>query len=287
MKKIENQHFTGERALFRSQGLEISNCIFDDGESPLKESSDCVLDHVTFGYKYPLWYGKNHVVRDSTFLLMSRSGIWYTRDSKFYNLHIVAPKEFRRCENLFLENIIFDDATETLWTCKGIRMNDIHAKGDYLLKDCSDVEVSHLELDGNYAFDGGRNIHITDSTLNTKDAFWNCENVVIENCRIDGEYFGWNSSNITLRNCVISSHQGFCYMRNLKMENCTIEDGDLLLEYCENIDATIHSNLKSVKNPISGIIRLDGVSEMIRDDERIDLSKIHVLVRKGEIYEEI
>ena len=287
MKILKNEHFTGERALFRSHDLEISDCLFDDGESPLKESANCILDHVTFGYKYPLWYGKNHVVRNSTFLLMSRSGLWYTNDSSFEHLHIIAPKEFRRCRNIVLDDVVFDDASETLWSCNGVRMKDIKAKGDYLLKDSTDVEVDHLELDGNYAFDGGKNIVIRNSVLNTKDAFWNCENVLIEDCVIKGEYFCWNSKNITMRNCEISSHQGFCYIEKLTMENCTITDSDLIFEYCKDVDADIHSVLESVKNPVSGIIRSEGVKEMIRDDETIDLSQIHVMARKGDAYEEI
>ncbi len=287
MKEIRNQHFTGERALFKSRDLDIENCIFDDGESPLKESENCHLENVTFGYKYPLWYGKNHVVKNSTFLLMSRSGLWYTSHSTFENIHIIAPKEFRRCHDISLRDVIFDDASETLWTCDKVRMVNIKAKGDYLLKDSTDVEVDNLTLDGNYAFDGGKDIVVRNSILNTKDAFWNCENVLIENSVIIGEYFGWNSKNITLRNCRISSHQGFCYMKGLVLENCEITESDLTFEYCENIDVTINSRLSSVKNPISGTIRCLGVDEMIRDDDAIDLKKIHVLVKKGDEYEEI
>ena len=40
MNSITNQHFTGERALFKAQSQMIDGCIFDDGESPLKESHD-------------------------------------------------------------------------------------------------------------------------------------------------------------------------------------------------------------------------------------------------------
>ena len=40
MKKYTEQRFTGERALFQVSDLEIENCTFLDGESPLKESRD-------------------------------------------------------------------------------------------------------------------------------------------------------------------------------------------------------------------------------------------------------
>ena len=287
MDIYSNNHYTGERALFRLQNAVVKDCLFDDGESPLKEARNLKVENVTFGWKYPLWYGRHHEVRNCTFLEMSRSGIWYTHNSKFYDCHIIAPKEFRRCNNIYLENIIFDDAKETLWNCSNVEMKNVKAKGDYLAMNVQGLKVDHLELDGNYFADGASDIEVTNSVLNSKDAFWNCKNVTVRDSVINGEYFGWNSENVTLINCTISSHQGFCYMKNLTLINCTIKDSDLTFEYCENINAQINSSLSSVKNPISGEIRCEGVKEMIRDDERIDLTKIHVLVKKGDGYEQI
>ena len=37
-KQIHREFLTGERALFASNDLDIYDTIFDDGESPLKES---------------------------------------------------------------------------------------------------------------------------------------------------------------------------------------------------------------------------------------------------------
>lgn len=37
-KQIHQEFLTGERALFASNDLDIYDTIFDDGESPLKES---------------------------------------------------------------------------------------------------------------------------------------------------------------------------------------------------------------------------------------------------------
>ena len=39
-KLVKQQLLTGERALFASKDLHIEDSIFDDGESPLKESSN-------------------------------------------------------------------------------------------------------------------------------------------------------------------------------------------------------------------------------------------------------
>ena len=46
MKKIlENGTYTGERALFMSKDIHFLSCVFEDGESPLKESRDIDLDN--------------------------------------------------------------------------------------------------------------------------------------------------------------------------------------------------------------------------------------------------
>ncbi len=39
-KQIKRQFLTGERALFHARNLEITETIFDDGESPLKDSEN-------------------------------------------------------------------------------------------------------------------------------------------------------------------------------------------------------------------------------------------------------
>ena len=286
MTTYQNNHYTGERALFRLADATVDSCLFDDGESPLKEARNLTVTNTTFGWKYPLWYGKNHTVRNCTFLEMARSGLWYTDDSLFEDCHIIAPKEFRRCHNITLRHIVFDNAQETLWNCDGVSLEDVTAKGDYLCFNTDNVTVDNLKLNGNYCFDGSSNVNIRNSVLNSKDAFWNARHITIINCTIVGEYFGWNSEDVTLIGCHIQSHQGFCYMKGLKLVNCTISsDSDLIFEYCEDIDADITtSDIDSVKNPISGVIKADSVREIIRDDERIDTTKVRILVKEGESY---
>ena len=65
MEHYIEQRFTGERALFQSDGLELSYCTFADGESPLKESKNLVIHDSLFQWKYPLWYCQNVTVEDS------------------------------------------------------------------------------------------------------------------------------------------------------------------------------------------------------------------------------
>ena len=63
MKYVENNHYTGERALFKTSDTSFRNCLFDDGESPLKECKNLLVNRSSFGYKYPLWYGEKLYVK--------------------------------------------------------------------------------------------------------------------------------------------------------------------------------------------------------------------------------
>ena len=278
MANYFNEHFTGERALFKTKGAYIEDCLFDDGESPLKESKELDVVHSTFGYKYPLWYCDDVNVIDSTFLPLSRAGVWYTKNASFAHCVFQAPKLFRKCVNLSLKDVEFTDAEETLWWNDGVLLGDANVvNGPYFCKGSKNVEVDHLDLRGNYAFDGCEHVKVTNSVLRTKDAFWNCKHVRVENCYIEGEYFGWNSEDVTLVRCEIHSHQGFCYMKNVKLVDCRLVDTDLAFEYCEDIDAKVLTSIDSIKNPISGRIVCAGAGEVILDDPDVDHTKTEIL----------
>ena len=279
MKKIlENGVYTGERALFMSKGVHFFNAVFEDGESPLKESSDIDLDNSEFRWKYPLWYCQNVKCTKVSFLETARSGIWYTKHIRMIDCNIEAPKTFRRSEDIDLISVQLPDASETLWKCKGVKINHVYAKGDYFGFNSENIEIEDLYLDGNYCFDGGKNIIIRNSTLYSKDSFWNCENVTVINSTIVGEYLAWNCKNITFINCKITSHQGLCYIEGLKLINCELIDTDLCFEYCSDIDANIINVIDSIKNPTSGVIRAKGVKELILEEDKIDISKTKIIV---------
>ena len=263
---IKNQDFVGERALFMTNNAVIEHVLFHDGESPLKESSDLLINNCTFQWKYPLWYTNNVEVNDTTLLESARSGIWYVNHLKMNKCLIEAPKTFRRANDVVLNDCELPNASETFWKCTNIKLNNVKASGDYFLMNSSDVEIDNLVLNGNYFFDGGKNIVIRNSILNSKDSFWNVENATIINCKINGEYLGWNSKNLTFINCEISSLQGLCYIKGLKMINCKLLDTSLSFEYCEDIDAEIVDEIISIKNPTSGVIKCKGVKELIIND---------------------
>lgn len=264
-KQYREQRFTGERALFQSDGAEFYYCTFADGESPLKESKNLELRSSLFQWKYPLWYCKNVLVEDSTWFEMARAGVWYTDEIQVKRATIEAPKNFRRCRQLLLEDVNFPNAAETLWNCENVVMKRVTAKGDYFGMGCADMEVEDLTLVGNYSFDGVKNLVVRRAKLLSKDAFWNCENVTVYDSFISGEYIGWNSKNVTFINCTIESEQGLCYIENLVMKDCKLLNTNLAFEY-STADAEIDSHIDSVKNPISGSIRANSIGEIIFDN---------------------
>lgn len=275
-KKIDNQILTGERALFHSEDLTIEDCIFEDGESPLKESSNISIKGSMFKWKYPLWYCHHVSAECCTWFDMARAGVWYTEDIVVDQAMIEAPKNFRRCRKLTLTNTDFFNAQETLWQCSGVVLDHVTAKGDYFAMNSEDMRITHFKLDGNYSFDGCKNVEIRDSVLLSKDAFWNSENITVYDSFISGEYLGWNAKNLTLINCTIESLQGMCYIDNLVMKNCKLINTTLAFEY-STVDAEIKGGVTSVLNPSGGTISADMIGELILQKDMIDPEKTRII----------
>ncbi len=278
MKVVRQQRLTGERALFGSKDLIIEDTIFDDGESPLKESSNLKISGSMFKWKYPLWYCKDVEVKNSSWFEMARAGVWYTDRISVKDCLIEAPKNFRRCNGLTLEHVNFPNAAETLWHCSDVTMRRVFAKGDYFGMNSENITAEDFELDGNYSFDGAKNVQIKNARLLSKDAFWNAENVTVTDSFICGEYLGWNSKNLTFENCTIESLQGMCYIDNLVMKNCKLLNTTLAFEY-STVEADITSKIESVINPTSGTIRAESIGELILEKDRIDPGKTKIICR--------
>lgn len=269
---VAEQVLEGERAGFASRGIQFKNCVFSNGESPLKESSNIALDRCNFEWKYPLWYCEHVQVNNSFWLEMARSGVWYTNHIVVSDSVLQAPKNFRRCQDVTLENVTFTDAAETLWMCQDVHLSCVQARGDYFAMNSSDVAIDGLALTGNYCFDGARNVEVANSKLISKDAFWNTENVVVRDSVIVGEYLGWNSKNLTFINCTIESLQGLCYIENLKMVNCKLLNTTLAFEY-STVEAEIDSRIESVLNPKGGSIACESIDELVIEPDQVDPAK--------------
>ena len=281
MEERKAESFSGERALFGAHDLALTDCIFENGESPLKHSRNVSLSGAMFKWKYPLWYSKDVAVRDSTFFEMGRAGIWYTENVTVEDTAYLAPKGFRRCDGVVLKNVDFANAAETLWQCRNVRIDHVFAKGDYFAMNSENIEVSSLTLDGNYSFDGCRNVTVRSSRLLSKDAFWNCEDVLVENCYISGEYLGWNSKRVRFVNCTIESLQGLCFIEDLVMENCTLLETTLAFEY-STVTAEITGHIDSVKNPSGGVISAASIGEIILEADKVDPAATKILCRGKE-----
>jgi len=282
LEKYIEQRFTGERALFQSYNLDISYCTFEDGESPLKESSNLEISNSLFKWKYPLWYCNNVTMKDSVMFEMARAGIWYTNKLNMNNVIIEAPKTFRRCRDIILENVDMPNASETLWNCVQVTMKNVTAKGDYFAMGCSDMEIDGFTLVGNYSFDGVKNLTIRNAKMLSKDAFWNSENVTVYDSFISGEYLGWNSKNVTLIDCTIESLQGMCYMENVVLKNCKLLNTNLAFEY-STVEATVDSSIESIKNPYSGKIVAKSVGEVIFDNSEMKAENTKIITENGKV----
>ena len=280
-KEIRQGYLTGERALFGSKYLRVIDTIFDDGESPLKESHDIELFGSMFKWKYPLWYCQNIAVKNCTWFEMGRAGVWYTKHISVEDSAIEAPKNFRRCEDVTLKNVSFPNAAETLWSCDGVILDQVTAKGDYFAMNSQNMKITGLTLYGNYSFDGARDVEIHNSRLLSKDAFWNSENVTVYDSFISGEYLGWNARNLTLINCTVESLQGMCYIDNLVMKNCKLLNTTLAFEY-STVEADIIGKIDSVLNPSGGTIRADYIENLTIERDKVDPSKTNVICRQTE-----
>ena len=249
MKEIKQEFLTGERALFQGHDLRITDTIFDDGESPLKESRNIELYGSMFKWKYPLWYSENITVKNCTWFEMARAGVWYTKNMTVEDCAVEAPKNFRRCN------------------------------GDYFAMNSSNMTVTDLTLYGNYSFDGAKNVEVHNSRLLSKDAFWNSENVTVYDSFISGEYLGWNAKNLKLINCTVESLQGMCYIENLVMKNCRLINTTLAFEY-STVDAQIIGKIDSVLNPSGGTITADEIGILTVDKDKVDPSKTNIICPK-------
>ena len=274
MKKtvIDGQQFSGERALYKVSDLEINNSIFADGESPLKHSSNIDFENSVFKWKYPLWHSSNISIKDGAIFDGGRAGIWYTDNIKVNDTLIEAPKEFRRCTNVSLENVTFTNAQETFWNCNSVELKNVQATGEYFAMNSNDLKIDGLTLSGNYPFDGCKNVEVRNSKLLSKDSFWNCENVTVYDSYICGEYLAWNSKNVTFVNCIIESEQGLCYIQNLKLVNCRLLNTNLAFEY-STVEADITANNLTIKNPAGGKIKVNQLDELIMDETKINPEK--------------
>ena len=268
MEYIVGKRFGEERALYALSGARVENCSFsgeEDGESALKESHDIEVIQTNFHLRYPFWHTKRAVLENITMSESCRAPLWYAEDINLRGGSITGPKAVRECRNMHIESTHIESA-EFGWMCREISVEQSYVKGEYAFFHSQNLTMHHLHLEGKYSFQYVENMVIVDSNLDTKDAFWHSKNVTVRNSIIKGEYLGWYCENVTFENCVISGTQPLCYCKGLKLINCRMDGADLAFEKSE-VDATVTSEMISIKNPTSGRICVPRVQELIINDE--------------------
>ena len=281
---ISAKQFDEERALYNLTGADVTDCVFAgpaDGESVLKEARDVNVLNCSFSLRYPLWYVKKFTMQNGTMDELTRAAIWYAEDGEITDSILGGIKAVRECKNISLKGCRVN-SPEFGWKSQGIRLEDTEITSEYLFFDSKDVSLKNVKMKGKYSFQYMENLEIADCEFDTKDAFWHSKNVTVRDSVIKGEYLGWFSEGLTLVNCKIIGTQPLCYCKDLKLVNCTMEETDLSFEYSD-VEADIHGDVISIKNPKSGVIVVDSVGELVWDDPVMECNGKVVIRNKSKV----
>lgn len=267
MKTISDITLGGERPLFESHNLKLERVTISDGESAIKECSDIEAVDCKFEGNYPFWHVNHFLIDKCFFAVGARSGLWYSSNLKIRDTHFDSPKMFREMSHIDMKNITFSDADETFWRCSDIKGENITMEGGtYPFMFSSNIKIDGLKTNSKYVFQYVKGLLLQHADITTKDALWESEDVTVMDSRLDGEYLAWHSKNLRLVRCHISGTQPLCYCSGLVLEDCTFDPGcDLAFEYSD-LRATVLSDIKSVKNPRSGMIKAPKIGEIIIDE---------------------
>ncbi len=280
MKEIKNQEFGGERPLYASHDLLLENVTIHVGESSIKECSNIEAEKCTFEGKYVFWETNGFHVNNCHFAESARSSLWYSRGCRMTNCTVDAPKMFRRMDGIYVESTNFPNGEQFLWDCRNVHLKQVRIDNcDYVFMHSENILIEDYHQEGNYGFQYAKNVEIRNAVINSKDAFWEAENVVIYDSEINGEYLGWYAKNMKLVRCHLTGEQLLCYVDGLVLEDCTFgDDANLLFEY-STVNGNINGNVVSIKNPTSGIIKVDGkIGELVWDENQKQPADAQVII---------
>ena len=266
--KYINEKYDEERALYGVEDSEIVNCTFAgeaDGESALKECRNIKVESCLFELRYPFWHVSGADILDVTMTETCRAALWYDDHINIEKSTLHGIKALRECKNITLSHCDVD-SEEFGWRCENVEISGVTLKSKYPFFECRKMKINDLTMSGKYSFQYVENVEIRNSHFKTKDAFWHAKNVTVYDSVVEGEYLGWYSEGLKLVRCHIKGTQPLCYCKNLVLEDCTTEDCDLSFENSE-VRATLHGNIVSVKNPVSGYVKADSIGEIIWDEK--------------------
>ena len=267
MQIVENKSFDAERAFYGSHDIKIINCKFDgeaDGESAFKESSNVEAEKCFFNLRYPFWHDKTVTLNDCEMTSLCRAALWYSSNITIKNSIMHGIKALRECDNVVLQDVNVL-STEFGWLSKNINVTSSVAEGEYFMFKSENLYFKDVNFKGKYSFQYINNAVFENCVFETKDAFWHGKNITVRNSVVRGEYLAWYSENITFENCVIYGTQPLCYCKGLRLVNCEMHEADLAFELSE-VNATLTTPIISIKNALSGEIRVPSVSEIISDN---------------------
>ena len=267
MNIIRDKQFGGERPLFAIHDTRLENVTITEGESGIKCCTNIEADGCRFIGKYPWWHVGGSLITNCYFEVGSRSAIWYSNDMVMRDTIIDAPKLFREMNNVTVENVTFNDADETFWKVKILKIKNVTLhEGTYPFMFCENVFVDGLVSDSKYVFQYCKNVEVHNAKITTKDSFWEVENVTIYDSELNGEYLAWHSKNVRLVRCHITGEQPLCYAEQLVLENCTFgADSDRIFEDSD-VCATIIGSITEIKNPRTGSIVADHIGRITIDE---------------------
>ena len=253
--------------MFAIRDTRLENVTITEGESGIKCCRNIEADRCRFIGKYPWWHVDGSVITNCHFEVGSRSAIWYSNDMVMKDTVIDAPKLFREMNGLTVENVQFQDADETFWKVRDLKVRNVTLHdGTYPFMFCENVDVDGLVSDSKYVFQYCKNVTVRNAKITTKDSFWECENVEIYDSQLDGEYLAWHSKNVKLVRCHITGEQPLCYVEQLVLEDCTFgADCDRMFEDSD-VQATIIGAVTNIKNPRTGRIVCDSVGSVTIDE---------------------
>lgn len=266
--QIKGRQFDEERALYGSEHLLLAECSFDgpaDGESALKECSDISVQRSYFNLRYPFWHVHGLKITASEMTELCRAALWYSDNIKITGTKMHGIKALRECRDITIDSCDII-SPEFGWSVSDIVMTNTTAESEYFMLRAENIDFTDVKFKGKYSFQYIKNAVFERCEFDTKDAFWHAENVTVRNSIVKGEYLAWYSNGLTLENCVIIGTQPLCYCKNLRLINCEMRDTDLCFEKSD-VEATITTEVISIKNPRSGKIFVPAVGEIIMDDK--------------------
>ena len=264
MELIQNQTFDQERALYSQKDLVVENCFFDgpqDGESAFKEAKNIDVKNSYFNLRYPFWHNDVLKIQNCAMTEFCRAALWYSNKIEIFDTKMHGIKALRECSDVKIKNCSIV-SPEYGWSVSNIQMQNSTCESEYFMMRSKSLNFENVTLKGKYSFQYIEDATFINCNFDTKDAFWHGKNIVVKDSTIKGEYFAWYSQNLTLINCKIIGTQPFCYCKNLTLVNCSMQNCDLAFEKSE-VNAQITTKVDSIKNPLSGEIKVKAVGELI------------------------